>query len=384
MLTCIRNGKVIKASCCGFEEKDLWIQDGRITTAEKAPDQVIDAGDCYLLPGLVDIHTHGAMGVNYQVPGDFDRALMYAAGQGVTTVLPTIATRPMEALLAAIRNIQSQKEKNLPGAAIGGIHLEGPFITRTGAMLSTQVPCTVENFRVLADCAGDLLKVMTLAPERENAVEVIAEGVSRGVRMSIGHTEADYDTAMAAIDAGATGATHVLNVMPPFSHRAPGTVGAVLTEERVSCEVICDMIHLAPATVKLVRAAKGLEKMILISDSGLIAGLGDGEYTVDGNVRFVKDGVCRNARGALAASTFSMAESARRLVQLGFSLGDIARIGAYNPAQAVGLDHEIGTLETGKRADILFCDEAFHIKKVLTRGVEVPLSPGTVQGGNHV
>jgi len=387
MITQIINGSIVKPDCTGYEQKDLWIRDGRIIHDPKeTPDRIVDAQGAFLLPGLVDIHNHGSMGVSYQIPCEFDQALAYAAGQGITTVIATISTRPMDKMLEAIRNVRRHKEKKLPGAYIGGLHLEGPFISegKKGAMLTPDIPCTMENFLKLLEEAGELMKIMTLAPERENAMDLIAEGAKRGIRMSIGHTQADYDTAMAAIRTGATGATHVFNAMNTYGHRDPGTLGAVLTEKAVTCETICDMVHLAPATVKLVRLAKGLEGMILISDSGLMTGLGDGDHLVDGVIRSVRNGVCRNRQGTIAGSAYSMADGARRLAELGFSLCDIARVGAWNPACAVGMEKEVGSLEAGKWADIVFCDQAFHVKKVLTRGVEVPLSPEAVYGGQCV
>lgn len=374
MTTVIKNGIVIKPDCSGFENKDLFIRDGYITDAIcENPDTVIDAKGDYILPGLIDIHTHGVYGVSFQNSEDFEKALAFTASQGITTILPTISTRPHDWMLREIENVKKQKAKNIFGSRIGGIHLEGPFISekKRGAMMMPTTPCTVETFAELVEAADGLVRVMTLAPERENAIDVIKEGVKRGIRMSLGHTQADYDTAMCAIKAGATGATHVFNAMGQYEHRAPGVLGAVLTEKSVTCEAICDMHHLSPATVKLVFLCKGTDGVILVSDSGRFAGLGDGEYTVNGKTSIIKDGVSRNENGVINASTVIMAESARRLVSLGFSLCDIARIGALNPARAIGLDDQIGSLSCGKRADIIFCDESFNVKRVLVGGQNV-------------
>ena len=209
---------------------------------------------------------------------------------------------------------------------------------------------------------------MTIAPELEGALDIIREGAKRGVRMSLGHTMATYDEAMAGIEAGATHATHTFNAMRAYNHREPGVLGAVLTDERVSCETICDMVHLSPVTVKLIRLAKGLDKMILVSDSGLITGVPNGEYVIDGQTRYVKDGVSRTANGTIAGSCFTMADDARNLVKIGFTLPEIARIGALNPARAAKIDDYLGTLEVGKCADVLVCDEEMNIDRVMIRG----------------
>ena len=209
---------------------------------------------------------------------------------------------------------------------------------------------------------------MTIAPERENALDVIREGVRKGVKMSLGHTMATYEQSMMAIQAGARHATHTFNAMRSYNHREPGVLGAVLTAPSVDCEVICDFVHLAPATIKLISLAKGVEKMILISDAVGITGMPNGEYVFDGQTRVVKDGVSRTLDGTIAGSCFTMADGAKNLIKLGFTLCDVARVGALNPAKAAGIDNEVGTLEVGKRADIILCDKDANIECVMLKG----------------
>lgn len=369
MKTLIKGAYAVKADCSGFECRDLFIEDGIIVESLSGEaDKVISAKGKYLLPGLVDIHTHGYHGVSYYgKDDDFSDALKRNAEAGITTVVATVGTRSEEVMLAAIENIKRQKSRVLPGAEIGGIHLEGPFVSqgKLGVMKDTFSACSVEQFNKFCDAADGLLKVMTIAPERENAVEVIAEGARRGVRMSLGHTLATYEEAMAGIEAGATGATHTFNAMAPFNHREPGVLGAVLTDPRVTCEVICDMIHLAPTTVKIIAKTKGAGGMILVSDSGSISGLGDGDYMLEGSPRYVRDGVVKTESGSIAGSSYTMAHGARRLLEVGFSLADIALVGAKNPAEAIGLGGEVGTLDVGKRANVIISDESFNVERVL-------------------
>ena len=365
----IKGAYAVKADSSGFERRDLLIEDGKIVGSLSGdPDKIISAEGKYLLPGLIDIHTHGSFGVSYyDEKGDFAEALKRDADAGITTVIATIGVRPEGELISAIENVKRHAAENTRGAKIRGIHLEGPFVSqgKLGVMKSDFLPCNTENFEKLYAAADGMLKVMTIAPERESAIEVIAEGARRGVRMSLGHTLATYEEAMAGIEAGATGSTHTFNAMVGLTHREPGVLGAVLTDPRVSCETICDMVHLAPATVKLIAAAKGKERMILVSDTGRISGLGDGDYVVDGLPRYVRDGVARNASGNIAGSTYTMAQGARKLIELGFTLADIARVGAKNPAEAIGIDSDVGTLEVGKCADVIICDEKFCIERVL-------------------
>ena len=341
MTTVIRNGNVLTPDCNGFSHESLWIKGETIVAPQNQnePIREIDAGGLYVLPGLIDMHTHGAVGINYSSDDVFERALTFQASNGVTSILPTIGVRSMDDILHCIDHVRAQKMQNWNGASIEGIHLEGPFVSaeKKGAMNTPEIPCSLENFNQIADIAGDLLKVMTIAPEIPNALDVIAAGHARGIRMSIGHTNATYAETMAAIAAGAAGATHTFNAMRAYEHREPGVLGAVLTDNTVTCETICDMIHLSPVTIRLIRQCKGLDGMILVSDSGKITGLGDGAFLVDGKTRYVKDGVARNAEGRIAGSCFTMADGARRLIEQGYSLPEVARIGAWNPAKALGL-----------------------------------------------
>ena len=370
----IRNGLVAHSSCSFFSETDILLCNGLIEkliprgTPVRGEARVVDAAGKYILPGLIDIHNHGGMGVYYANADDFSVALNYHARNGVTTVLPTISCRPMEDILSAIGRVLAQQEKNT-GARIGGLHLEGPFLSpkKKGAMLAPDIPCSVENFDKIYEAARGQLRVMTIAPERENALEVIRRGAQRGVRMSVGHTDADYAQALAAIRAGALGATHTFNAMRGLNHRDPGVLGAVLTEPDVVCEAICDMVHLAPATVKLILATKGTERTILISDSVIATGYPDGEYVYDGKPRIVKNGVSMLPDGTISGSCFCMADGAGKLVELGCTLLDIAKMGARNPAEAVGL-RDRGRIGEGLLADLILCDEKMRVSTVFLRG----------------
>ena len=372
MSTVIKNGLVLRADCSGFEKLDILIDNDKIVNIGKSLDSenIIDATGKYVIPGFIDIHNHGSVGVNFCKDKVFDEALIYSAKHGVTSVAITISTRPLDDIIAQIQVVKSMPEIDCAAASVDAIHIEGPFIaaSRKGAMISPDSEATVDNFRLMADAAGELLKVMTIAPDRENAPEIIKEGVCRGIRMSIGHTDADYETAMKAIDAGATGATHTFNAMRPLNHRDPGVLGAVLTDGRVVCEVICDMVHLHSATVKLIYSAKGRDRMIFVSDAGYLSGLGDGIYGDDGKVRISKDGVIKNQDGVIAGSAYIMTYGAKRLLELGISLADVSAMGSRNPARELGLLDKTGTLECGKRADIIVCDEKLEISAVFAAG----------------
>lgn len=209
---------------------------------------------------------------------------------------------------------------------------------------------------------------MTIAPERENALEAIRTAKECGMAVSLGHSEATYEQCEEAIGAGATRATHVFNAMRPLYHRETGILGAVLTDDRVTCEMICDLVHLDAAILRLVYRQKGPDRITLISDSGRMSGLGDGEYMVGGRLRIVKDGVCLNQEGRIAGSCVSMLEGAKNLRKLGIPLEEISLMGARNPARALGIEVQTGSLEIGKAADIIVCDDKLGIKAVFVNG----------------
>ena len=375
MITKIINGKVSLPDCSGFLEKDVYIKDGIITDERTAPDEVIDANGGLVIPGFVDIHTHGALGFYYFNKEGVEKVLALEVGCGVTTVLPTLCNIPIEPLKDTVRYLAGLKNTTELGSVIGGIHIEGPFLSqeKKGAINVLDIECTVEGFMELYNACEGNLKVMTIAPERENALEVIKKGAELGVRMSIGHSMATFSEAVSAIDAGAVGATHTFNAMRSYDHREPGILGAVLTDERISCEAICDLIHLAPATVKLIFKAKGADKFIAISDSSFLSYLEDGVYYLDGRERRVGGGVIRLASGTISGSCSTLADNARKLLNEGYALEDIVKITSLNPAKAVGLDKEIGSIEPGKRADILITDERLNVKVVLKNGKSMPL-----------
>ncbi len=375
MKTLIKNGKVLNDDLNGFTARELWIEGDRIIAPPKdgIADKTVDARGRYVLPGLIDIHIHGSAGVHFADKNDYENGLMYCARAGVTSILPTIGVGPLEDLIESIKQVSRQKKRNIHGASIEGIHLEGPFISteKKGGMRAPHIPSTIENFNALIDAGEGLVKIMTIAPERENALDIITEGIKRGVRMSIGHTMATYDEAMAAINVGAENATHTFNAMRSFGHRDPGVLGAILTDDRIYCEAICDLFHLEPATVKLILKSKGYDKTIIISDTGAMTGLPDGEYTIGGVKKIVHDGTCLTTEGVISGSMSHQGIGAKNLAKLGVPLNEISKMGSYNPAKVIGKEWELGTLAIGTRADIIITDEGFNVERVFTKGAEI-------------
>lgn len=369
----IKNGFVLNGQTRRFERKDIKLENGLIgsATACDGADEIFDAMGLYVIPGFIDTHIHGCVGVEFASDNeDFAKARKWLASEGTTSFAATVRALPCDRVVAAIKNIVRESKRELAGASVAGINLEGPFVSlaKSGVMNPPDIECNSESVRLFADSAEGLLKIMTIAPERENTLDAIKTAVENGVNASIGHTEATYSQAIDAINAGATRATHVFNAMRPFSHRETGVLGAVLTDDRVNCEMICDLVHLDMATMKLVYRLKGCERITLVSDTGFMSGLGDGEYIVDGRKRIVKDGVCRNPEGRIAGSCVSMIAGAKNLLGMGVPLEEVSVMASENPAKALGIWDKTGSIEQGKQADIIVCDDELNIKAVFVKG----------------
>ena len=369
----IKNARVLNGQTGRFEDVPLHVQDGKIAAFADVDDaDVFDGAGLYVIPGFIDTHIHGYVGVEFaKKGGGFTVAQEVLAAEGTTGFAATVRCMELQDMTAAAENIAAQMKLPQTGAKILGIHAEGPFVShqRCGAMIPPDVECSVDNAASLIDAGDGQLKIMTLAPERENALDVIAYADKRGVACSMGHTDATFQEACRGVDAGAVRATHVFNAMRPLSHRETGILGVALTDERVTGEMIADFIHLDPAAVKLILRAKGIENVTLISDAGAQSGLPDGDYVVGGRVRHVRDGLCLNDDGRIAGSCFSMLCGAKNLLSLGVSLEDIALMASVNPAKALGIFEQTGSIAVGKCADLIVCDEALNIKAVFVDGV---------------
>lgn len=373
----IINGKVLDGTDNSFKNLNIEISNKKITSLDNQikNDDIFDATGLYVIPGFIDTHIHGCVGVEFASPDeDFEKAQIWLANQGITGFAPTVRTMSLDRMAAAEKNILRQSEKAVKYSRILGINLEGPFISanKKGSMAPPDdVVCDVETITLLADNGEGFLKLMTMAPERENAEEVIRTASEKGIKVSIGHTDCTYEVAMAAINSGALRATHVFNAMRPFSHRETGVLGAVLTDDRVNCEMICDLVHLDAPAINLVYRVKGYSNITLISDTGAMSGLGDGEFVVNGVVRTVKNGLCLNPFGVIAGSCFSMHYGAQNLLSMGIPLEEISVMASLNPAKALGVDDALGSIQIGKYADLIVCDDKLNIKAVFVDGKKV-------------
>ncbi len=364
----IKNGLVFNGEH-KMEQKDLCFENGVIT--ENSNSGEFDAEGCYVLPGFIDTHVHGACGVEFYYSdyiGDPKIALDYLSSVGVTSVLYTLATSHAEEYIADAKRFKEANDDRMLG-----IHGEGPFVNpvRMGGMHPDRIkkPCK-EIPDLMQEYSGNMLKVFSMAPELEGAEEVIKYLVSQGVKVSIAHTDATIEQAEKAIEWGATRVTHTYNAMRPFSHRDAGVLGCALTDDRLECELICDMHHVSPAAVKLVVKAKGIDKVTMISDCSFFCGMPEGKYELNGRELYVEGGFAKLPNGTIAGSACSLATGAKNMFHIGFKPEEIAVMACVNPACAAGAEDR-GELTIGKRADVIILDKDFNVKHVFVKGEKI-------------
>jgi N-acetylglucosamine-6-phosphate deacetylase len=345
-------------------EADVLVVDGRIAAIGNGLDgaEQIDLAGTTLLPGFIDVHIHGAVGVDVmEATADGLREVsVYLAAQGVTSWLPTLVPGSDESY-ASVASVVSECLHGHEGARVLGLHYEGPFVNtaQCGALHT-------EYFKTYSDPADldslpvpeNAVRMITMAPEVVGGVELVRELKRRGWVISIGHTRAGLDVLDQACDAGAQHMTHFMNAMAPLHHRTPGPIAWGLSRDDVTVDMIADGIHLDPFMLRLLLKLKGANGISLISDAIAAAGKGDGDYEIWGETISVKNGRTANAHGSIAGSVISMLDAARLLHSVGVSYVDLARMASLNPARLLGVDHECGSIEAGKRADLIALDQS--------------------------
>lgn len=355
-----------------FVERDVFIEDGRFSK-EFGGGDVYDAKGAYVIPGLVDVHFHGCDGHDF-CEGEkeaFDAIVRYEARRGVTAVCPATMTYPEEKL-AGIMRAAAAYESPSDGASLVGVNMEGPFISpdKIGAQNPAYVQkADVGMFRRLQEESGGLIKLVDVAPEEPGALEFISS-VRDEVRVSLAHTCADYDTAAEAFRQGARHLTHCYNAMPPLHHRKPGPIAAALDRPEVTPEIIADGVHIHPSMVRLAFAAFGDDRVVLISDSMMATGLEDGEYSLGGQAVTVRGNLATLHDGTIAGSATDLMSCLRTAVlKMGIPLESAVKAASCNPAKAIGVFSDFGSIEPGKAADCVVLEPGtLDVVQVFVRG----------------
>ena len=326
----------------------------------------------WVVPGFVDIHVHGGAGADFTT-GDLTSAPQIVGlhrRHGTTTMLASLVTADVDRLVTTLGSLTELVDDGL----LAGMHLEGPFLApaRCGAhdrdLLRAPDRDIVDRF-IAAGRGG--IRMVTLAPELPNAMDSVRSLVDAGVVVAIGHTDATYEQTRAAIDAGATVGTHLFNAMPQLHHRKPGPVPALLEDDRVTVELICDGVHLHPAAVRMAIRTAGAYRIALITDAMAAAGAGDGdgEYQLGGLAVRVKDGVARLADSeTIAGSTLTMDRAFQFMIDAGIGIEDAVRMASTTPARVLGMAHRVGSLAVGLDADLLVVDQDFGVRAVMAKG----------------
>lgn len=355
----------------------LWVRDRRIAAfgVGDPPDmdgQRIDAQGHLLLPGFIDIHTHGGMNADTMDadPDALRTMARYYAENGVTSFLATTWTDSRERTTAALKTIAETVGPIEGGATLVGAHLEGPYLNaeKCGAQNPEHIR-RVNRDEALSWLDLDVIRLVALAPEFPENHWLISECVRRGITVSAAHTSATYDDMLGAIRRGLSHATHTFNAMSGLHHRDPGTLGAVLIDDRLHAELIADNVHVHPAAMKILYRAKGRDRVILVSDDIRAAGMPDGEYAVDDRTMIVKDGECRLPDGTLAGSIVRFNVAVRQFCQaVEEPLEMVWPVTSQNAARTVGVAHRKGTLTNGKDADLVLVDDDVNVLMTIAEG----------------
>ncbi len=332
---------------------------------------------CLVTPGLVDIHTHGGHGITFGQGDDLLSDLrIYAAWvatTGVTGFLCSIAAPDSSALRGLVRDYaEILDQASFRGAQPLGLHLEGPYLNpeKRGAFNSAWLRRPlIEEMQDLLEAGRGWIRQVTLAPELPQAVEVAALLRGAGVVASLGHSNSDYATAAEALAGDFTHVTHTFNAQRGFHHREPGVLGAVLSSDCITAELIADTVHVHPGAMKVMMRCLGSDRVVLITDAMAAAGLGDGEYELVGEQVFVKDGVAREASGTIAGSTATLNRCVRNMVEVvGVPLPDAVKMATLNPARVLHIDNHQGVLAPGREATLTVLDPDFNVMVTMVRG----------------
>ena len=364
----IKGGKVFQEDG-SFLEQAIYINDHRLVDKAEYQDdgEVIDAEGLLVLPGLVDIHSHGAAGEDFSDgnPEGLKKILQYEKRCGITSYCPTSMTFPKERLRQIFASIKGAQTED--GATVVGINMEGPFLdpAKKGAHVEKWIAAPDVAFvRELNQDADGLVRLVTLAPNMDGAEEFIKE-MHEEVCISLGHTAADYDCASRAMKLGAHHVTHLYNAMQPFGHRAPGLIGAAMDDPECMVELICDGYHIHPSAIRTAFRMFGPERVILISDSMRATGMENGTYELGGQEVTVKDRKAVLKDGTLAGSATNLYGCMCKAVEFGIPLEQAIMAATANPARSIGIFDRVGSIRIGKQADLLLVSENLELKRVI-------------------
>jgi len=379
--TVILNGTIITPFQY-LQDRMMMIKEGKIVTiTDRKEDlstlknvEIIEARDKYIVPGFIDIHVHGGGGADV-MDGEYKSIKQIALTHsrfGTTAFLPTTMTMSKEKIIKSLQSVNEAKTKGTGAAEILGVHLEGPYINpeKKGAQKEEDIKkCSIEEFLAFNQASGNLIRLVTIAPEMPGAIELIRWLQQQDIIVSAGHTNATYQQMQEAIKAGLTHITHLFNAMRGLHHREPGVVGAALSEDGVTTEVIADGIHIHPIILKMIHHIKGARKVVLVTDAMRATGLSEGIYDLGGQEAMVKGGKAKLQDGTLAGSVLTMNKAVHKMVtKAGIPLPEAVQMVSYNPAKLLGIADKKGTLEQGKDADIVILNKNFETELTMVSG----------------
>ena len=361
-----------------FLIRDIFIEGDRFATgpADVSDKEEVDGSGCYAIPGLTDIHFHGCVGHDFcdGTVAAISAMASYEASVGVTNIVPATMTLGEETLFDICRTAKAYVETHSQEgkARLYGINMEGPFValSKKGAQNADYVrKADITMFDRLNEASGHMVKLLAIAPEEEGAMDFI-EKKHGEVVLSLAHTAADYDTAILAFEKGASHVTHMYNAMNPFTHRAPGLVGAAADTKKVEVELICDGVHIHPAAVRATFNLFGDDRIILISDSMMATGLEDGDYSLGGQAVKVVGNLATLKDGTIAGSATNLMDCMRTAVlKMGIPMESAVKCAAVNPAKSVGIYDRCGSITPGKRANVVLLQkEDLSLRQVIVEG----------------